>query len=460
MIRPIARLTRRNPGLYRPVLAALAFAIGLASVMAAVLVTDVRADFALAHWRFYKTVTLPPSVAQGQLVELPLDREVFLESNLRETDLRLVSGQVREVPYQLVVLEEADTRTPVQATIRDQGHVAGEYSTLVADLGGNGNLHSEVVIDTREHNFRRTVVVETSGDAVTWAVAREDGEIYGFTSSDQEFRVHHTSVRYPQSAARYLRVKVLNGGEAPLQIIGAKVYLAEEVAARETEYAPMSVAVSRDEHGTTYHLLDLGASGVPVSRLSFRSDNQNYYRGAGVEGSNDENAWESSEKGAWEWLGGAHIYSFNTPRFQGDLLEIDLKESRYRYYRLAVDDADNAPLSLADYTFHSADRLLRFQAEPGGQYALYYGNPVAEAPVYDLPQVVPYLETEDLPVAALGPQQDNEAFTGLDVPVTERLPWLMPSAVGLAALVVAFFLYRVIRQARNVLPPAEEESTT
>ena len=311
---------------------------------------------------------------------MTLDREVFLESNHGDTDLRLVAGRDREVPYQLVTLEKAERSTPVSVTIRDLGHVEGEYSTFVADVGASGNLHSEVDIDTGGHNFRRTVIVETSFDGETWAVAQENGEIYDFTSSDREFRVRHTSVRYPQSAARYLRVKVLNGGEPHLKITGATVYLAEEVAARETDYLPTSVSVTRDEYGTTRHLLDLGSGGVPISRLSFRSDTPNFYRGAGVEGSDDGEEWQ--------WLGGESIYSFDTPKFVGSLLELELRESRYRYYRLAVDDADNPPLSLTGYTLHSADRLLRFQAEPNTDYALYYGNPVAEAPVYDLGQVV------------------------------------------------------------------------
>ncbi len=428
-------------------LAAIALAAGSAGIAA-----PAFADFALAHWQFFKPVTLPPAVADGQLVELTLDREVFLESSPGETDLRLVAGQNREVPYQLVALGKSDTKTAISASIRDLGRVAGEYSTLVADVGGSGNLHSEVTIQTREQNFRRTVVVETSADGQTWATVREDGEIYNFTSSGQEFRVHHTSVGYPQSAARYVRVRVLNGGESPLQITGATVFLSEEAAARETELTPISVSVSREEHGTTNHDLDLGSSGIPASRLSFRSETQNFYRGAGILGSDDGEEWE--------WLagtGGSHLYSFDTPKFKGSQLELAFPESRYRYYRLSVDDADNSPLSLEGFTLHSTDRLLRFQAGAGGDYALYYGNPVAEAPVYDLQQVVPYLETENLPVATLGAQRPNEAFTGPDVPLTERLPWLMPTALALAAGVVAYFLYRVVRQARNVMTPPEEE---
>lgn len=282
-------------------------------------------------------------------------------------------------------------------------------------------------------------------------MVQEGEEIYDFTSSDQEFRVHHTSVKYPRSAARYLRVIVLDGGEAPLKITGATVFQAEEVAAREREYLPVSASSSRDEAGTSYHELDMGARGVPLSRLSFQSHTPNFYRGAGILGSDDREEWQ--------WLGGTHIYSFDTPKFDGSLLELEFKESRHRYYRLEVDDADNAALHLTGFTLHGADRILRFEAQKGTEYALYYGNPVAEAPAYDLQRIVPYLETEGLPVATLGGQRPNAAFTGLDVPVTERLPWLMPAGVALAALVVAALLFGVIRQAKKVLPPPDSSAS-
>ena len=422
--------------------------------VAAGMTTSVSADFALAHWKFYKQVTLPPDMEQGQLVELMLDREVFLESNHGETDLRLVAGRDQEVPYQLVTLAEWERREAVPVEVRDLGYVAGEYSSLVADVGGSGSLHSQVEIETgaEVENFRRTVAVETSNDGETWVVVQDEGEILDFTPADREFRFHHTTVNYPQSAARYLRVKVLNSGEPPLDITGASVFLIEEVAARETEYMPVSASVSRAEDGTTYHQVDLGHDGIPVSRLSFQADTPNFFRRADVEGSDDGEEWRR--------LAAGELYSFDTPKFRGSNLEIEYPESRYRYYRLGVADGDNVPLSLTDYTLHSADRLLRFQAEAGSEHALYYGNPVAEAPNYDLQQVVPYLKTENLPVAMLGGQQPNQAFTGLDVPVTERLPWLMPVGVALAAVVLAALLYGVIRQAKKVLPPPDREQSS
>ncbi len=79
-------------------------------------------------------------------------------------------------------------------------------------------------------------------------------------------------------------------------------------------------------------------------------------------------------------------------------------------------------------------------------YALYYGN--------DLERLLPYLETEDLPVARLGPESLNPQFTVPQPPVSERFPWLITLGVVLAALVVGALLFGVLRQAKNLLPPA------
>ena len=433
---------------------------GLASsiaVAAATTAPTTFADFALAHWQFYKPLTLPSSLAEGQLVELTLDQKVLSESNPGETDLRLIAGRDREVPYQLVSLDAKQRREAVDVDIRDLGYVVGAPKTMgsssfVADVGAGASRHSEVEIATEDENFRRTVVVETSTDGESWAIVRDDGEIYNFTSSDEEFRVHHTAVGYPESAARYLRVKVLNQGEPPLEIDGASVFLAQDTPAQEMEYLPVSAKTVRDESGTTYHELDLGTGGVPVSRLAFSSVNTNFHRAAGVQGSDNGEDWQR--------LAETQLYALDTPKFQGSLMEIEFPESRYRHYRLAVDDADNEPLALTGYALHGAKRVLRFNAEPNGEYALYYGNPVAAAPSYDLALVAPYLETEDLPVATLGAQQSNHAFTGLDVPLTERLPWLMPLAIALAAVVVAALLFGVVRQAKKVLPPPGDGSAS
>ena len=87
---------------------------------------------------------------------------------------------------------------------------------------------------------------------------------------------------------------------------------------------------------------------------------------------------------------------------------------------------------------------------------LYYGNEEARAPSYELERVFPYLVTENLPEAQLGVHSSNPLFmepAPPTVPFTERYPWLLPTVVAMAALLIGLFLASLLRQIRKVLPP-------
>ena len=80
-------------------------------------------------------------------------------------------------------------------------------------------------------------------------------------------------------------------------------------------------------------------------------------------------------------------------------------------------------------------------------------------PSYDLERVFPYLVTEGLPIATLGPHTQNPAFAVPPLPppppkpFTERYPWLLPAMVAIAALLIGVFLASIVRQLKGTLPP-------
>ena len=418
------------------------------------------ADFALAEWQYFKPLTPPPEIDAGQLAAATLDREVFQDAAAGRPelpplrDLRVIRDGGTEVPYQLQIASGQEQRERAAAQIRDLGHLPGQYTSFVADLGDGGRLHNEVEIFTDSDTFGRETAVETSNDAATWAIVQEGAEIFDFTRSERNFNARHTRIRYPDSTARYLRVKVINGTAKPLNITGAAVSLIRESKAQERDYRPASVnRVEDSADRATVITLDLGAAGIPVSRLSFDTNAPNFHRDAEIEGSNDGNRWD--------WLGGAAVYSYATPQFSGRSRDISYPESRYRYYRWTVENGDDPPLPLENIALHGLARQVIFPVQPGANYALYYGNPAARPPAYELERLAAWLETDDLPAATLGAQQTNQTFTGHRRPLTERYPWLLTTAVAAAALVLAALLYGVIRQARGRLrPPAADADSS
>jgi len=64
--------------------------------------------------------------------------------------------------------------------------------------------------------------------------------------------------------------------------------------------------------------------------------------------------------------------------------------------------------------------------------------------------------TEQLPEAKLGSQATNPDFVEKKPPLSERFPWLFPTVVAVAAILVALLLIGIIRQARKVLPPPSQ----
>ena len=441
---------RVNPGRVVIVLLLMGALAGLLPLF------SIAADFALGEWQYFKPLTPPPEIAAGQLAAATLDRAVFQAAAASQPelpplrDLRIIRDGGTEVPYQLRIASGQEQRETTTAQIRDLGHLPGQYTSFIADLGDGDRRHNEVEIFTDSETFGRETAVETSNDAATWAMVQEGAEIFDFTRSERNFNARHTRIRYPESTARYLRVKVINGTAKPLNITGTAVSLIRESKAQERDYRPASVnRVEDSANRATVVTLDLGAAEIPTSRLSFETDATNFHRDAEIEGSNDGNRWD--------WLGGAAVYSYATPQFSGRSREVTYPESRYRYYRWTVENGDDPPLPLENIALHGLARQVIFPVQPGANYALYYGNPAAQPPAYELERLAAWLETDDLPAATLGAQQDNPAFTGHRLPLTERYPWLLTTAVAAAALVLAALLYGVIRQARGRLrPPAAD----
>ena len=437
----------------RPGLKATAVLVAVVSALA-LGATVALADFSPSEWRFVKPITLPAELRGPGLVEVVLDGEVFSRAAGGLTDLRIIAENDDEVPYQLVVARGERERVSVPATIRDQGYVRGEYTTFTAEVSSDGALHNEIDIATPSENFQRAVTVEASGDGVEWTAIAEQ-EIFGFEVRGRGVVARDTRVGYPESTARYLRVRIADGPEGAVEASGAAVFFTKEVPAREVEW-PVSISNVGDETDgrATRVLVDLGAGGLPSHRLEIGVSDVNFYREVDLQSSADGTEWSA--------LGPrSAIFAYDTPKFVGSNLSISFPEITSRFIGITIYHEDNPPFDIESVGVHGIQRTLVFSADPDRSYGLYYGNTEARSPSYDIGRVLPYLETDSLPEARLGEQAANPRFAAElppPEPLSERLPWLLPSVVGLAAVVVAALLVGVLLQAKRFLPPPPDES--
>ena len=409
---------------------------------------SLAADLPLRDWRYVKTIVPPSDLRSEALVEVVPDGEVFAGSAPGLVDLRVVIDDETQVPYKLEVSKAEHEVTSFRVTLRDKGYVPGRYNTFIADLGRQGILHNEVEVQTSSANFRRTATVETSNDVSTWTKVAEQ-TVYDFTVVERGFTTRNTRVRYPESAARYLRVRIADEGEGPLEIGGATVFFVKESPAREVVLPASILEVSRGEKGrTTLVEVDLGTPGLPGCRLDLQVAEVNFHRDVTLEASTDREKWRTVQASG-------SIYAYDTPKFVGSDLVIGYSEVTTRYLRLIVHDGDSPPLTIQGVEVWGLQRRLVFSADPLRSYKLYYGNEGVGPPSYDMERVFPYLVTEELPEARLSSQAANPDFVERQPPLTERLPWLLPVVITIAAILIGLLLLGIIRQARKVLPPPE-----
>ncbi len=437
-----------------PKVTAPRLALAALSVLAALLTAfPLFAAFTEKDWRFYKQAMLPDNFMGPGLVEMELDPEVYAHASPALRDLR-VTGQRegREEPYKLLVESGDQRRAAVAAKMRDLGHAAGRHTSFVLDLLSDGALHNELEIQTSSQNFQRQVAIEGSDDGESWRTLRSSSVIFDLTVEERGFTARDTRVTYPDSTARFLRVGITDEGLGPLNIHGGVVFFARRLEPRRATL-PLVVAGREDdpERKETVLLLDGASAGFPANSIELDIPESNFHRRVSLEGSDDLTTWRTVQ-------GNETLYDFDTPKFVGSDLSIGFGESRYRYYRVTIANEDNPPLPVEGAQASGFVRKLVFSADPGQSYRLFYDNPDASAPSYDLERVFPYLVTEGLPVAVLGPHTQNPAFAvpaQPPKPFTERYPWLLPTIVAIAALLIGAFLASIVRQLKGTLPPPQ-----
>lgn len=411
--------------------------------------TGAAADFSQRDWRSVKEIILPAGLQPDSLVEFSPDTEVFTEAARGLADLRIISDDAGEIPYKLEISQAEQERDSFPVTLRDKGYLPSRYDTFTADLGKTGILHNEIEFHTPIDDFRRTATVEASNDESTWLKIAEQ-TVYAFTVEERKFATRDTSIGYPESTARYLRVRILDDGDGSLKISGATVFHIKDTSAQYVDWPATILETYQDTAKQTTNVeIDLKTAGLPNSRIELDIPDASFYRSVSLEKSKDGENWTMVRRRG-------DIFAFDTPKASAKSVEISYLETTDRYLRIAILDEDSPPLTVAGVKVQGLSRRIVFTADPGQSYRLYYGNSEAGHPSYDLEKIFPYLVTETLPKASLGPQADNPEYAEKKPPVSERYPWLFPTVIAVAAVVVVLLLLIIFRQVRKALPPPEE----
>ena len=384
-----------------------------------------QADFETTKWHWRRSL-VPPAVSATAKIDP--DRTLYQGSQAELRDVRILRDGA-EVPYTVVTHRAASVGREVPATIRNRSAVPGLGLQFTLDAG-DAARHNRVRMETRLHDFKRPVRIETSGDGGHWAVVRNDGSIFDVSRADQP--ASGLAVDYPDSTQRFVRVTIL-GWRDPQAITAAWLSRVEERS--EIRNTVVTVAapkqVEQPDTQSSEVTLDFGARGIPHDKVIFDIAESAFSRSVGIDTGNNGKDWNYTGRGTiWR-------------SSDGGRLNMTFNETWDRYLRIGIENHDDRPLTVKSIRVEAITRSILFPASATGTYWLYYGNAGAREPVYDLAAIVS--EGGGAVAARLGPEEPNPGYREPEKPMSERNPGVLYALLGVAIAVMGYVTVRFLR---------------
>ncbi|MBU4375551.1 DUF3999 domain-containing protein [Patescibacteria group bacterium] len=395
------------------------------------------ADFSIDKWQYYKEIQ---AVNTG-LTILSLDDDIFSNAKGDLADLRIMNNNNQEVPYKMIVATDRQKVEIFYPKMLNNSFVSGQNSTVILDFEGGVKLVNKLKIITSSENFQRSVIIYGSDNMSDWSVLNDKAYIYDYTDRMGDIKTQDTTVDFPQSVYRYIKLEISDPENNPVKI--AKVEAINFVKEKSKEVARNSgFQITEDEkEKATEVVVDLGAKGIPTNKVLLSISDKNFNRAILIYTSNDNNDWRFN--------GNGYIFRYNTPKFVGENLLLNFNETSDQYIKIIVQNKDNQPLNISSATTYSTYREIIFQTESGVDYKLYYGNNKAMFPEYDLDKYFQYLEVENATSATLSGRQINPKYVPEqepEKPLSERIPFLLPGALIAACLILGFLVFKFFQK--------------
>jgi Protein of unknown function (DUF3999) len=405
-------------------------AIRAAAVVAAASAAMAQLPVAWKNWQYSAPIDAGATDA-ARYVSIVLPVGVMTHAARGLGDLRVIDDHGKEVPYALSARlgGRASDRRP--ATLLEPSVVAGQYSQAMFDLGKGARVHNVITIEIEGQDELMTwVEVAVSDDHEHWRVVRERAPIYRLAQPSEA----HTTIEYPESVSRYLRVRILDGSRA-YHLTGAS--LTHEVVT-EAERVPAGVTLAAQPAAGTTSVWTADAPPLPISEARFETDQKAFYRPVSVETSDDGEHWT--------YAGSGEIYRTVEAGQPRESLSVQFAERVSGHWRVTVHNRNDAPLAGATVQLWTTPRRVIVRQEPGQTYRLIYGNSRIGAPQYDLVRLIDPGSIASASAASLGPEEANSGYAN-PAPWTEQHQSVMWIALGLAVLVLGGLAIRSLRTA-------------
>ena len=422
--------------------------------------SDAQTPFDSSDWAWEAEISARD--APSGFVRLPLTPEIVDASRRSLTDLRLVDRSGVLVPHVVSTPRRRPAKQWTSVRLINRTYRAGEFVRATLDFGGR-DLKNHVRVTLSGDNYRRYALLEGSENGTTWSTV-ESAWLFHFRDGDLVYDA--TVLRFPVNDFPYLRLTAYNMEDEPGTIDVVKVETSHHVVEEGPAPLPLDIRVipvePEDEEGNvTLFDIDTGFKHLPLRALTIEPLTPYFYRRYELLGRDAlteayERRIESGPEPAvrdvpWSTIRYGVFHRIERDDGVDEALAIDELARSFRYLRLKIVTGDDAPLDIAlqdiEVTRDALSSLV-FDRRPGEQYRLFFGNPKAVAPRYDLGRSVESIDRSDLPKVEIGPVtrliEEIEAESFL-----ERYTWLLWAVLGLAVVIMSAI---ILRNLRNVSP--------
>jgi hypothetical protein len=289
----------------------------------------------------------------------------------------------------------------------------------------------KVEVDTAKRpTYFERVTVEASDDRATWRIVRDGAIVYRV--ADDNGRGNQT-ITFPESYARWLRLRVTDPHE-PFPVAGALAADSQRGQPAPPPLVPVpfqpASATDAAQHRQVW-TFDLQPAALRPSAVTFTDGGATFARHAISESSDDGTTWTPVADG-------------DITRFAqgGAQTSFAFGESSARYWRVAVENGDDAPVPGLHPTLLMRPHDVVFEAMPQRTYRLLSRNDAVGTPSYDLAARLGH-STWRADAAQTGNTVPNAPVAAAR-PLLERSPGALTAVlVAVAVVLGALALYTV-----------------
>jgi hypothetical protein len=371
---------------------------------------------------------------QWHQIELPDD--IFSKASRDLSDIRILGitnkNDSIEVPYILQVAREHEAEKNIPFTLINQAkNKNGFFYTfqIPAEITIN-----QINLEFKQHNFDWKVSLEGSQDQKDWFSILQDYRILSIKNDMAEF--DFTRLKFPDARFRYYRLLIRTNSNP--ELVSSRVALKETRTGLYKKY-PVNTFESKEEKQNKRTIIDISLKlSVPVSLVKlYVKDTIDYFRPLTIQYITDS----AETPDGWNYFYGT-LQSGIVNSFEKN--EFTFESQTCRKIRLVIDNQDNKPLQIDSVNIEGYVHRLMARFDQPATYFLYYGQPKAVKPDYDISRFTEKIPT-NLSLLILGEEHLNTTRLSGNGALFENKIWLW-LLMTLIIITLGWFSFSMMRE--------------